>query len=322
MAFPLSMSRLIQFSRHFFVLLASLSVMGLFQPLVSHAGPEYQAICSCDEADPFDPREEAFILEGRYKGQCQDSCHKRSVKTLDQAQSASYRRMARAAQDDLAIANVSHQRKFWVAFVSPDAVEKVILQLDRFDPKWVAGHIQLRLRFKKGQEPILVPQSRKSADVPVRLSDLVISDEYNAPIGVPYDPFKGFIGGDDSHFNINYRIASLEERFEDMVIKRSGQVEQFPLELNKREKRGILLAALRLADREGMSRLYNTWTKSCVTETYEVIDSVVDYEGRGIFRTPDVGHVPGFAEFDLSVRRIFRRSEKMPDLNVEFGYPL
>lgn len=303
-----------------FLLLLAIVLNFIFPVQVAFANPGISARCVCDEADPFDPRERALVPTGVYTNQCQD-CSKRSMFMLTSEQVKSFNEKIQHSPNDIVIGNVIHQKRFWTAFISPNSIDKVIVQLEHFSPTWIAGHIQLRLLFKKGMEAHLVPQSARYPESPVVLRNLVISAEYNAPAGVPYNVFNGFHGknfdGLEPHYNINFLLVSLEDKIEQMITKQNHQVEQFPLVLSENEKRKLLLNAVTIANTQGMKRMYNTWTKSCVTEAFRFLDNAVDYKSRGLTRPKHIDHVPVRIENSLKERRVFVNGTQLPDLNAE-----
>lgn len=278
--------------------------------------------CITDLEDPFDPGKHALVTKGRYKGKCQDSAHKRTALPLSSEQAASFFKAAdiNPREGVIAVSNVSHGDQFWVALIPVDAIERVYVQMERFPPKWIAAHTQIRMQFQKDRLVTLVPQSKKNMNPITKISDIVLSSEFNAPVGVAYDLIKG-LDTYNPFFSINHRMLSLQEKVNKVVIEEKHQVEQFPLNLSATETQTLLKKWLVRSAKENMTSMYSTLTCSCTTELYRVLDDSVDYAKRGISK-PKVGRIPVLSERDLRSRKLLLAGKRYPDLDVELGIPI
>lgn len=279
--------------------------------------------CATDALDPFDPKEVAVVAAGKYKGQCQDSAHKRTAFLLTETQAAPFYQLADQTQnrDLIAVANISHNDQFWVALIPVSSAERLFVQMERFPPKWIAAHTQIRLQFSGSESVILVPQSKKNKSPITHTKDLVFSSEFNAPAGVNYDLIKG-LNTYSPHFAINHRVLSLQEKVNKIVIEEKHQVEQFPLNLTQTEIKTFLKNWFARSAKEKMSSMYSTLTCSCTTELYRVLDESVDYKKRGMKKPKSVGRIPVLTESDLKSRKLLAEGKRFPDLDIEQGMPL
>lgn len=279
--------------------------------------------CVTDPLDPFDPKSQALVATGKYKGKCQDSVHKRTAQLLSQEAAAPFYKTADLTPRSglIAVANISHNDQFWVALIPVNQAEKMIVQMERFPPKWIAAHTQIRVQFSENSDVILIPQSKKNTNPMIKVKDLVFSSEYNAPADVPYDLFKG-LNTQDPHFAINHRVTSLQDKVTKMVIEEKHQVEQFALNLTPAEIKTFFKNWFSRSAKEKMSKMYSTLTCSCTTELYRVIDDYVDYAKRGTKKPRSVGRIPVLVHYDLKSRKLLQEGKKFPDLDIEQGVPL
>lgn len=228
------------------------------------------ADCICDVRDPFDPK--ARMPEGRYEGQCLNSCQQRSVTILSAAEAAFYG----FSGNHLTVANISHRGHFWVAEFPKDGIEDVIYLIEYFPAIVPAAHTQLRFRFKPGSEIILKSQILELDLSPVCLPDIVYSVE---AIGLPESEFD-LIAGLLDRFAIAYRLVSLEDRIQQMIITDRHRVEQISLNLQPEEKHKLLVNAVEAGDRAGLSRMYNSFDPNCTTELFRALDRTLGYDAK------------------------------------------
>lgn len=223
-------------------------------------------VASTSEACRFlgDAYESKVVLpKGSHKGECADTTTARSViRILDDFPKNS---------DRLLVANVSHAGSFWIADFPRDGVEEVLFQMERFPAIVPAAHTQIRLRFKENSQVILKNQLNPEKQVTLR--DFVLSAEALGQKGWSFDLMKGMKG----EYLINYRITSLSDKFDWMIVKQKHQVIQWPLKLSAEDKQKILPAYLALANKEGMNKLYHTLSKNCTNELFRVMDSTLRY---------------------------------------------
>ncbi|WP_127024318.1 lipoprotein N-acyltransferase Lnb domain-containing protein [Chroococcidiopsis cubana] len=248
----------------------------------SPAFPDPKNSCICDPQDPFDPQ--AQMPSGPFKGVCVNSCEQRTAKILSPIQAAPYN----PKPGTIAIANVSHKGKFWVAQVPVNGVQDAIYQIEQMFNSCPLCHSQLRFRFKPGSEVILVPQSLSESPTEVRLSDLVYSIEATGTPGAGFNP----AGALANLFGLSFRLVSLEDRAQRMIIVDKHKVEQIRLALRPEEKQKLLKNAMLQADRSGMKFMYSFYDRNCTTELFKVIDSSVSYGGSR--KKPNASKEPFF----------------------------
>ena len=226
--------------------------------------------CTCNVNDSFDPQ--ARMPKGPLKGQCINSCKQRSVKLLTSAEAAPYRPLPGM----LVVANVSHGGDFWVAQIPTNAIEDVIFQIEHFPAVVPAAHTQLRFRFKRGTEVLLVSQAMNAPFTQVGIKDLVYSVE---AVGIPEGRFD-LVAGFFDRFALAYRLISLQDRAEQMLVKDQHRVEQLKLNLKPEAKQQLLRKAILFSDRAGMRKMYDTFARNCTTELFHAIDQSIQYDGR------------------------------------------
>lgn len=220
--------------------------------------------CGCHPGDRFDPKPK--MPRGTYQGQCINSCQQRSVRRLSPAEAAEYGIPPQA----IAVANVSHRDRFWVAQIPADGVETVIYQLEH---PIFAAHAQLRFRFSPGSEVILIPQVPNSGESPTQISDLVLSVEAVPVVGGNFDLVAGFF----DNFAIAYRLVSLEARAQRMIQVDGHRVEQIQLNLTPAQNHQLLLNAIAESERAGLSRMYHSFDRNCTSEVFRLLDRTTGY---------------------------------------------
>jgi hypothetical protein len=224
--------------------------------------------CVFDASDRFEPHER--IPAGKYRGRCYDTRRARPVVQLDDTQAAPY---GGRAQGELVIANVFHDHGFWVAHVPVDGIEEVLFQLEYFPAIVPAGHTQMRIRFRADAPVRLVGQSARNAGQTVEMRDLVFSVEAVGQPGYKYDIVRGIV----NEFGTAYRVASLESRLDEMVVKQGHVVEQWQLELEPSETQRLLANYVRESDERNMQTMYNTLFVNCTNEAIRILDESVTY---------------------------------------------
>ena len=176
-----------------------------------------------------------------------------------------------AAPGEVIVANVFHEKRFWIARIPTKGLTKdqVIFQLERFavlaqeeidfqslpdflnfledttnDAKdWanrnIAGHTQLRLDFPKDKVQ-LTEQVIKVGQKPASrtIEHLVLSSEAQGVPGQSYSPVAAI---NPLFFSIN-RITSLDEKYTDMVVRQKNEVNQWRVNGTEGPQPAALLA--------------------------------------------------------------------------------
>lgn len=210
---------------------------------------------------------EAKVLlpSGQHRGECADTTSARSVVWKNEAD--------RLGSDTFSVANVGHEQSFWIAEIPRNGVEDVIFHMEKFPAAVPAAHTQIRLRYKEGSPVRLRHQFDSSRTAQVR--DIVLSVEAIGQKGWTYDLIRGM----KNEYLTAYRIVSLTDKFNWMVVTQKHDVIQWPLNLTEEQKQSILPAYLARAHREKMNASYHTINRNCTNELFRVMDSTLRYGG-------------------------------------------
>ncbi len=178
-----------------------------------------------------------------------------------------------AKTDEVIVANFFHLKRFWIARIPLNGVEKAYLQLEHFPviptnnkekkyneellagkaksfetmkarfAAWadnnVAGHSQVRVQFK-AESPVTiyeqVIQSDKNIVRIAQLRDMVLSSEAQGTLVQVGD--KGYDpvkAKNPLFFSVN-KLVSLHEKYSDMIVRQRHWVEQFHLHIDGSQK--------------------------------------------------------------------------------------
>lgn len=178
-----------------------------------------------------------------------------------------------AKEGEVILANFFHRKRFWIARISLNGVEKTFLQLEHFPvlsanneekkynedlrsgnisslgtikqrfASWannnVAGHSQMRAQFKKESPVVLYEQvilANASALRQTRLRDIVLSSEAQGTLAqVGPNGYDPVKARSPLFFSIN-KIVSLHEKYSDMIVRQRHWVEQFHLHIDGSQK--------------------------------------------------------------------------------------
>ncbi len=219
----------------------------------------------------------------------------------------------------IVVANVRHAERYWIAEIAPESVSDVIVQLENFPAVVPAAHCELRFRFAPGAMPLLTNQAPAAGRDSLHLSDLVYSVEAVPVVGGDsYDLWRGLW----DHYGNAYRLCSLDDRYERMVVRSGHHVEQLRLELSADQRRRVLEAALRRGDHAQMQLMYNTLTRNCSTEAYRALDDAVHYDvGHSFlkFVASPLEALPTQAKTVLGARGLLGAGSELPELARERG---
>ena len=231
-------------------------------------------------------------------------------------------------EDEIAIANTRHHGHWYVARILVEAVEKAILQISHFPmpgPLQIAGHLQIRFKFRVGNEAELVPQISADFDdgarplQRIKLSDLVYSSEAVFAEG---DQSYSLVRGFQNRFGLAHRIVSIADRQRTMTDAQGNPrwVEQAEIRISPALAERLLLNCALAGRRDGLSRMYHTLRASCATEAMARIDETVAY---GLLN--EVGRRLNETSIPVSGFRYLRArgllGPKLPSLNTEFPWP-
>lgn len=262
--------------------------------------------CVVNANDPFEPR--VRMTKGPDAGACINSTLRRSAMQLAPEIAARY---FKPVAGTIVVANVSHKKKFWIAQIPINEISNMVLQSEHFPMisspvEVVIDHTQIRFDFKK---PIyLIPQDLKEKREIVTLKNIILSVENIGPRGEKFNFFSGLKG----HFNLAYRLVSVEEKFNWMVLENENIVSQRRFKLSQKNQRSVLLGGIRRGTAYGSSRAYHSITRNCSSELLDLFNELF---GTKKFK------VTGFYSnvLDSHLEKIGMLSdEEMPDFNQEY----
>lgn len=227
---------------------------------------------------------------GKFAGQRIDASERRPLRILNGPEAAPFAPRA----GEIVAANFRHDGRFWIVKFDPTAVERVIFQKWDFGEKRVrvgafgrtlldfellhVAHTELRFKFRAGRGAVLYAQrayAEGETAVPEteRVEDAVNSVEV---VGVPGASFSVY-GGLTNRFVAVRRFKSLKENFYERVIRERRVVEQWDLLMDDDRKARLFERAVRESDSDGLDALYHLFRRSCTTEAFRLIDSVMNY---------------------------------------------
>lgn len=235
-----------------------------FGPLPLNKDPN----CVTSLHDPFEPR--TRMQKGPDKGECINATLRRSATLLSDEAAARY---FAPSEDKIVVANVSHKGQFWVAQIPINKISKMVLQSEHFPmlerPVEInIDHTQIRFDFSR---PIrLVTQDLKSTRKTATLKHILFSVENVGPRGEVFD----FIQGMKGHFNMAYRLVSLEDKYNWMIIKNKNIVDQKEFLLNSDQAADLLLEGIKRGTKYGSSRSYHSLKRNCASELVNIFNSL------------------------------------------------
>ncbi len=210
---------------------------------------------------------------GPYKGQKLNVEAKRAIAILNGSELE--KQLATDPKNWL-IANVYHNKKFYLASIPKAAVENVMLLSE---PMFgVLMHSMLRFQFSEpvrllAEMPTVgdLAQGRMyhRLDEPIQLRDLMLSVEATSPHGIP--EFSAV----ESFFNTRglvFRWMSLTGLGVSRLLSGQATILQFPLNLTAREKARALRNALIKSDETGMAGMYNTIKANCNQYCFRILE--------------------------------------------------
>jgi hypothetical protein len=264
--------------------------------------------CILDKTDKFD--QGPVMTGGVDAGRCIDTRAKRpAVVTGETARTIEF-------------ANFYHEGHFWKAKLDKKAIRDAIFQIEEFPtdlPFVRAAHTQLR--FVVGRPLRLRAQYRVSRRPrPVRTDSFIVSSEYMAPEGVPFD-LAASVGG---NFAIATRVASFETRSAEEFAG-GHTVRQHKLRLDPSQKAALARAAIHASDRRGYGGTYDMFDSNCTTELFDLLDSTLRYRRPIRPFEVDIRHaldpVHGPSIEALSERDLISPGSEMATANRELGSP-
>lgn len=247
-------------ARHFVTLSTLLTVLSgpvmASQPII--AQPDSACAKSSDSNEaPF----RFTAVSQKYAGQCMNTNKFRIIRNL------------KIENNQASLNNFQHENTFWKAEFSlaADNIEAVYLQILRFPVLGVveAGHAQLRFKLKS---PVRL-QSQSGVVQVAPVSDVTVSFEATFPEGVSYNFALGAI----DNYGLLARVISPQQKRLDSP---QAPGEQYELSLNAQEKSQLLVKSLNRAVQLEAKYPYNTLRPNCVSEAFDLIDSLERLKGK------------------------------------------
>lgn len=262
--------------------------------------------CITNPNDPYEPR--VRMVTGPDTGVCVNSTLRRSVMALTGAEAAKY---FPAADGKIVVANFSHKNKYWIAEIPLSKMTDMILQSEHFPMvnkpvKIEIDHTQIHFAFS---EPIrLISQAADEARETLELYDLILSEENIGPYGEAFD----FFGGAKGHFNVAYRVVSLEDKYNWMIAEQGHTVSQRRFDLNQYNQISYLLEGIKRGTKYGSGRPYDSFNLNCSTEILDILNAVL---GTQTFDT--VGFISNKLPAMLDSLKVLSK-EEIPTFNETF----
>lgn len=272
--------------------------------------------CGTDINDKFEPKN--GMPAGPFKNKCLKSNQRRNFYLLSPYQGLEMGYTdAITNEKDPIIANISHDDRFVVAQIPIRAINRIVFQMERFAPEWIAAHTQLRFDF----DTYIELRDQKNPKVIIgKTKSLVFSVEAVPMVEGPgYDLVKGTKG----FYGLGYRMTSLEQKYQDVVVKEKNTVNQFLLNFSKIESQQIFKQILHNyfhpTLKGGYHEMYHTLKRNCTNVLFELFDQYL-MKNRGIFHRATTS-IPVISKTTLDLRELLNdnaRSYQLVDLNQEF----
>ncbi|MFM6927425.1 MAG: DUF4105 domain-containing protein [Bdellovibrio sp.] len=278
-------------------------IMTLLSPLVS----------SADECL-------ATMTRGKYRGQCLDTSNKRAIRVLDRT------------SETITIANYKKNGRFYKAVIPFNDITRmsyVIVDLNASPLNSIAqvhvSHTELRFHFDKGAsvELYALDQPISEQSFIGTDEDLLVSLNYLAPKGIPYDPVKGL---DGDLFASALQVFSLSDevniRFQ---REEKSNVYEIALDISSVQAGLVLKTALFFSNNVQYSVPYDSWNSNCTTLLFDLVDAALRLKDQkpyrfSILKAHDTGMIPAFRA--LGKRKLVHDNTSIESLNPKFGYGL
>jgi hypothetical protein len=268
--------------------------------------------------------------EGPNAGHVMDTTLKRAIRILTDDQ---FGGRFKAPEGFLAVANVFHNKKFYIAHIPKAGVDKIYFLNEPFSA--VMSHSMLRFVFNADQPVKLIAEIPATAgetpalmESPLILKDLLVTPEVVAPLnGSQFNPRLGM----QDYFTVVARVTSLTGRGVSPYLERNYLAQQKVLNYTSKEASDALMNGLEESDRRGMWTMYHTLKANCNVVAFFFLKKgrsfVCDSQNLrdrilGKFRmfmernVPIVRWHPPFSSFILRWRGYMDRdAERLPLLN-------
>jgi hypothetical protein len=225
-------------------------------------------ICQCfSHID--DKYEEPVVMNfGPFAGQCVDTCRFRRVITLGKSEAAPYRRN----QDEIVIANILHEGRFWIAAIPVNQTKESRIIFEDF-LKGIS-HVAIRFIFDDHHPVRLYPQALNSKEIrtakvqPHYLTDLLFSAEGTPPIRKDFELVDSALG----RYWLSYRFLSTLDFYIHAHAKKGHPIRQFRLSLNSEQRRQALIAGINKSENGSFQTRYDLLQNNCATSAVDLLE--------------------------------------------------
>lgn len=254
---------------------------------------------------------------GKYKGQCIDTSVKRAIHILEQS------------ADSITITNFRKNGEFYIAKIPLNQVQNlsyVVVDLNSKPVNFLSliniSHTELRFKMNPGAVIELYRLNDTQRVTPVQTeTDIMVSLNFTAPAGVPYDPIKGF---NEKLYASVLQVFSTQDEVKIRFQNTKANVYEIPLSLSGFDSALVLREALMISHRVQYDLPYDTWTRNCTTIIFDMLDNSLHLKQKPYrfksWEAFDTGLAPAFRA--LAKRRLVLEDTKVLLLNAEFGYGL
>ena len=230
-----------------------------------------------------------------------------------------------AKDGEIILANFFHLKRFWIARIPLNGVEKTYVQLEHFPvmptnnkekkyneelqagnintfktvkerfASWadnnVAGHSQMRAQFKKETPVTLYEQVIRSDGKIVKITqlrDIVLSSEAQGTLAqVDDNGYDPVKARNPLFFSIN-KIVSLHEKYSDMVVRQRHWVEQFHLHVDGSQKESSNENQKTQADNPSFAEVFNKYIGMSRTNWQAMTKQNEREQDPAVYRTLDL----------------------------------
>ncbi|MBS1969573.1 MAG: DUF4105 domain-containing protein [Bdellovibrionales bacterium] len=257
-----------------------------------------------------------LMKAGKYKGQCIDTSGKRAVKIVSQS------------ADSITVLNFRKAGVFYKAILPLNEIGSLSYEVVDLNAKPVnflslinISHTEMRFKLKPGSVIKLYPNDEHDGGAPIETeTDVMVSMNYMAPKGVPYDPVKGF--NEDLYASV-LQIFSTQDEVKKRFTENKFNVYEVDLNVTPDQAGSILREAMMVSHRIQYGVAYDTWSSNCTTFLFDILDSGLHVKDQKPYRfspliANDTGLKPALKA--LVKRNLVSTSTKVELLNAEFGY--
>jgi hypothetical protein len=229
-------------------------------------------------SDIFESRK--GMPSGKHAGDCLTNDIKRNfyIPTEKELSEIGYEKQ-NDFKNKVVVVNFSHDHQFMLAEIPVDKIQNVVFQLERFNPKWIAAHTQLRFDFS---EPVILKSQYNGKMELGQIRSIVFSTEAILRINGPkFDLIPGVF----DNFGAVYRLVSLDQKYQDVVIEEKNPVEQFDLNLSSKQAQDLFKIILSRHSSKDVKHVYNTVGLNCTNVLFQDLDQLLNYKGVFFGRT-------------------------------------